>query len=215
MKKNIALELGAGRTTPVPLRLRNGFIKYTPLISSFLLAALFLYAAYNKLAVYKTFISQLKGSPAIKDTQTLFHWLTLISVSVIAGLVIYKPARIAALWAAFSMMVAYTLYNYIIAPGGYENFLAWFIPSLEIAIAATLLIPRTRVAGLWAAFGLMLVFSIYVYVLAHFYRFPGCSCGGIISQLNWKQHFYFNVGFTLLGGLALSLLPTPKTKLPD
>jgi uncharacterized membrane protein YphA (DoxX/SURF4 family) len=91
--------------------------------------------------------------------------------------------------------------------GGYENILAWLIPSLEIILAISLLFNRTRLKALWGAFFLMLLFTTYIFVLTHFFINPGCSCGGIISKLSWKGHFYFDLGFTLLAGMALSLMP--------
>lgn len=129
------------------------------LVAAFLLALLFGYAAYNKLIIYPTFVEQLKASPML---------------------------------------------------GGYENILSWFVPAIEIIIVALLLIKKTRLTGLYASFFLMLAFTVYVYVLPHFYKNPGCSCGGIIGEFTWKEHFWFNVGFTVLAGLALSLFPDYK-----
>lgn len=145
---------------------RNGLVgkifskKSVVLFSAFTLAVLFIYAAYNKLIIYNTFVSQLKSSPITK---------------------------------------------------GFENILAWAVPGLELLIAALLIIPRTRLAGLWSGFFLMLAFTIYIYVLPHFFKHPGCSCGGIISSFGFKEHFYFNLAFTLLGGLGVSL-HTPRKK---
>jgi hypothetical protein len=160
MKRNIALEWSAGKSFAAPLRLKRGFIKYTPIVISFLLAALFLYAAYNKLIIYQRFVQQLKQSPIL---------------------------------------------------GGYEGIFSWLVPGTEIVVAGLLILKRTRLAGLWAGFFLMLAFTAYVYVLPHFFKAPGCSCGGIISHFTWQQHFYFNLGFTLLAGLGLSLFPQTKT----
>jgi hypothetical protein len=90
---------------------------------------------------------------------------------------------------------------------GYQNILAWLVPSVEILLAVLLLFPRTRMPGLWGSFFLMLAFTIYVFVLPHFFEQHTCSCGGIISQLSWRGHFYFNLAFTLLAGTALTLFP--------
>lgn len=129
--------------------------------SIILLIILFIYAAYNKIAIYNTFVRQLEASP-----------------------VIGKSA-----W-----------------------FLAWFIPGIEILIALLLILKKTRLLGLYSSFYLMLVFTIYVYVIPHFFKSPGCSCGGIISSFTWKQHFWFNLGFTLLAGAGLVLSSTLKRR---
>lgn len=133
-------------------------------ISVILLAALFIYAAYNKLIIYDTFVQQLRLSPATK---------------------------------------------------GYENFLAWFIPGLEITIAILVLFSKTRIIGFYGAFFLMLAFTIYVYVLPHFFKDHACSCGGIINNFSWKEHFYFNLLFTLIAAAGLvmsSILRQQKTE---
>jgi len=96
---------------------------------------------------------------------------------------------------------------------GYENFLAWFVPSLEILLALSLLFKRTRLTALWGSFFLMLLFTVYVFVVPHFYQQHTCSCGGIISKLSWKGHFYMNLGFTLLAATAVSLFPYTRKQL--
>ena len=96
---------------------------------------------------------------------------------------------------------------------GYENILAWLVPATEISLALLLLINRTRLTALWGSFFLMLLFTVYVYVLPHFFKDVPCSCGGIISQLSWQGHFYFNLAFTFLSGIAVSLFPFTRKQL--
>ncbi len=84
----------------------------------------------------------------------------------------------------------------------YAGILAGMIPSMEIAIAILLIIPRTRQYGLWTGTGLMGIFTLYVaFILATMKELP-CSCGGVLQQLNWKEHLIFNSGFLLAGILA-------------
>jgi uncharacterized membrane protein YphA (DoxX/SURF4 family) len=80
--------------------------------------------------------------------------------------------------------------------------LAWLIPMLELAIVICLVIPTLKRIGLYASFILMSLFTIYVTYNAFFTTRAErpCTCGGIIEQMNWNQHFVFNVFFT---GLAL------------
>jgi len=131
-------------------------VKHLPVIASVALAALFSYAAYNKLIIYHTFVQQLSKSPVLH---------------------------------------------------GFENIFGWLVPATEILITALLLVKRTRLIGLWSAFFLMVLFTAYAFVVPHFFRQMTCSCGGIISQLSWKGHFYMNLGFTVLAALALSVYP--------
>ena len=84
----------------------------------------------------------------------------------------------------------------------YAGILAGMIPAMEIAIAILLIIPRTRQYGLWTGTGLMGIFTLYVaFILATMKELP-CSCGGVLQQLNWKEHLVFNSGFLLAGMLA-------------
>jgi hypothetical protein len=82
--------------------------------------------------------------------------------------------------------------------------LAWLLPLTELLTAGLLLFRPTRLAGLWAAFGLMALFSGYIaLVLSGFWDRVPCSCGGILSHLSWQAHFWFNLCFL---GIALTAL---------
>lgn len=91
-------------------------------------------------------------------------------------------------------------------PNFLTPFLVWAIPSLEIAIALTLIIERTRLVGLYASFVLMFLFTIYASaVLLHFFAWVPCSCGGVISKLNWRQHLVFNLFFVAISVIGIIL----------
>jgi uncharacterized membrane protein YphA (DoxX/SURF4 family) len=83
-----------------------------------------------------------------------------------------------------------------IAPG-----LAWALPFAEYLTAGLLLIPRWRRMGLYAALGLMLLFSGYIIAILSFSQHVPCSCGGVLASLSWKGHLLFNGAFT---GLAMA-----------
>jgi hypothetical protein len=73
------------------------------------------------------------------------------------------------------------------------------MPGVELIIAVMLLVPKTRLAGLWSSVGLMFLFTAYVFTIPMFFDHnKPCSCGGIISNLSWEQHFWFNLGFTCI-----------------
>jgi uncharacterized membrane protein YphA (DoxX/SURF4 family) len=85
-------------------------------------------------------------------------------------------------------------------------FVAWFIPITEILVALMLAIPRFRLAGLYASFSLMVMFTAYIVAILNFSSHIPCSCGGVLEKLGWTEHLFFNIGFTLiaLGGVILS-----------
>jgi uncharacterized membrane protein YphA (DoxX/SURF4 family) len=155
-----ALELSAGQRFAFMHRLKKGFIKYTPVVASYLLAALFLYAAYYKWKDYGGFEIQLGNAPLTKH---------------------------------------------------YAQTLAWLVPGLEILLAILLIVPRTRIIGLYGSFLLMFAFTTFVYLTLTKAKYHACGCGGIIDSFNWRQHLYFNLFFTFLPALAVYLLSLRQT----
>jgi len=87
----------------------------------------------------------------------------------------------------------------------FASWVSWGVPIIEILIALTLLIPRYRVAGLFAAFSLMILFTSYIIIILNFSSFVPCSCGGILEKLGWSEHLVFNLFFILLAVLGLLL----------
>ena len=79
------------------------------------------------------------------------------------------------------------------------------VPIAELLIAIILFFPQSRIIGLFAATGLMIVFSVYIgYMLLFAANLP-CSCGGVISDMSWHQHLVFNIIWILLGILSIWL----------
>ena len=87
----------------------------------------------------------------------------------------------------------------------YAEAVAVLVPTVEIAIAIALSITTTRYVGLLAAFGLMVMFTIYIIIILNYSAFIPCSCGGILSDLNWTQHLLFNIVCCFLALAALFL----------
>jgi putative oxidoreductase len=83
--------------------------------------------------------------------------------------------------------------------GDYAGLLSWSLPAVEIAVAILLLVPKTRLLGLYASTALMVLFTLYIgYMIAFTPKLP-CSCGGVLKEMTWKQHLFFNIFFSLLG----------------
>lgn len=85
-------------------------------------------------------------------------------------------------------------------------FAAWFIPISEIAIALMLAVPRFRIEGLYASFGMMVMFTAYILAILNFSAHIPCSCGGVLEQLGWTEHLIFNLGFVMLGLVGIILV---------
>jgi len=85
----------------------------------------------------------------------------------------------------------------------FAGYLAWLIPMIELLIAIFLIMPKYRLAGLFAGLGLMIMFTVYIYLILNYSSFIPCSCGGVLEKMNWKEHLYFNVGFCCLAIVGL------------
>lgn len=74
-------------------------------------------------------------------------------------------------------------------------FISWVLPVTEIAVAIFLIIPATRLYGLFASFILLILFTIYLSVMIITGLKLPCSCGGVVTYLTWKEHIIFNLFF--------------------
>jgi len=89
--------------------------------------------------------------------------------------------------------------------GSAGNIIAYVVPAAEITISALLIIPSTRKWGLAASLTMMLIFTSYLVFMIFYTDDLPCNCGGVISQLTWTQHIWFNSFFVLLGIVGFRL----------
>lgn len=83
--------------------------------------------------------------------------------------------------------------------------IAWLLPSTEFVVSILLFIPRFRLKGLYAALGLMVLFTGYIIFIMNFSQKLPCSCGGILEALSWSGHLIFNSVFVALAVVAIVL----------
>ena len=74
--------------------------------------------------------------------------------------------------------------------------LAVAIPLAELVIVLLLLFPATRLKGLYASAGLLVLFTGYLAGMLLFAPHLPCRCGGVISGMGWWAHVGMNVGLT-------------------
>jgi len=82
----------------------------------------------------------------------------------------------------------------------------YLLPSSELLIAGCLLFSWTRKMGLYSAGILFFLFILYSAATSfHLFsdRLP-CPCGGILTNLSWKQHIYLNSFLFLLTVLGMT-----------
>lgn len=76
---------------------------------------------------------------------------------------------------------------------------------MEYGLAFALLFFPLRRWLYWSLAGLMLVYSLYIYVILHFAIKLPCSCQGAFKSLSWQQHYLVNIG-VLLAAVGILLL---------
>lgn len=87
----------------------------------------------------------------------------------------------------------------------FADWLAILVPTVEILICLLILIPRFRLTGLFCAYALMVMFTVYIFIILHYTSFVPCSCGGVLEKMGWKEHMIFNLVFLSLAILAILL----------
>ncbi len=85
----------------------------------------------------------------------------------------------------------------------FAGWVAWTIPTIEILIALMLMTSRMRLIALMASYGLMTMFSTYIFIIANYSDFVPCSCGGILEKMTWNEHLVFNLSFCFLAVIAI------------
>lgn len=111
-------------------------------------------------------------------------------------------------YTAFSKIMEYEnfnrqLHNQTFSPDLAE-ILVWLIPTLEIITVLLLAFSKTRLIGLLFSTLLMGVFTTYILlVITGYYDRTPCSCGGVLNEMGWQTHFWFNLLF-----LSIAILGT-------
>jgi hypothetical protein len=82
---------------------------------------------------------------------------------------------------------------------------SWALPTVELTTAVLLLLPRTRLLGLYSAATLMTIFTLYLGYMILFTPNRPCVCGGVFRVLSWEEHLAFNIFFTLLCFTAIRI----------
>lgn len=92
----------------------------------------------------------------------------------------------------------------------YAIWIAWGVPFLEIMIAGLFLFPKFILTALYASFSLMSIFTAYIILVLKFSDSVPCSCGGVISALDWKEHLIFNYAFIAIAIIGILLIEKNK-----
>lgn len=90
------------------------------------------------------------------------------------------------------------------------RFISFALPMTELVVSALLFVPAARLLGLYASFGSMTVFTLYIGYMMLFASHLPCSCGGVLEQMSWSQHLVMNIVFIALSATAIKLYQSNK-----
>lgn len=90
------------------------------------------------------------------------------------------------------------------------GFISYALPVTELIVCALLFVSGTKLLGLYASFGLLTSFTIYIGYMILFAPNLPCNCGGVLEQMSWTQHLVFNIVFIALSATALRLNQSNK-----
>lgn len=89
----------------------------------------------------------------------------------------------------------------------FADFVSIAVISLEYILAWLLIFSNTRSLGFLFSFGLMVMFTTYIFIFLNYSDYIPCSCGGVIEELSWNQHLIFNGFLILLSATGFLLTP--------
>lgn len=89
--------------------------------------------------------------------------------------------------------------------GPIKEVLAIAIPAIELFLVVLLTLPKTRMAGLKGSFILLSGFTLYLIYMVSVAPTLPCTCGGVINQMSWTQHIFFNIAFIAMSAIAIRL----------
>lgn len=135
--------------------------------------------------------------------------LVEIIATLLISLFVYTGVSKLADYSTFSLQLSKSPF---ISP--LVKLVAWEIPTIELIAAFLLAIKNTKLLGLYISLFLMTLFTAYIYAMLHYSYYIPCSCGGILSAMNWDQHLVFNAVFTIIciAGILLETYPYHKTR---
>lgn len=111
------------------------------------------------------------------------------------------------IYAAFSKLLNHEVFKTQLSQSPFidqiASLVAWGIPVLLLCIAGLLFFRGLKLAGMYAALVLMLLFSLYIFAVINFASSIPCSCNGIIASLSWNEHLIFNVACIILAALGI------------
>lgn len=89
----------------------------------------------------------------------------------------------------------------------FSVWVAYGVPISELVLVTLLFFPRTQLVALYCSFSLMVLFTAYIIAILQFSDYVPCSCGGVLQNMTWTEHLWFNIFFIVLCAAAVLLYP--------
>lgn len=113
-------------------------------------------------------------------------------------------------YASFSKILDFENFQVQIAQSpllsAYAGIVSYSIIICELLIVILLIIPKYRIIGLYSSLGIMVAFTVYIYLILNFSDFIPCSCGGILEKMGWTEHLIFNFSCVFITAISIFLL---------
>lgn len=91
--------------------------------------------------------------------------------------------------------------------GAYAVWVTYGVLIFEFIVCLLLIFERSRFTGLIGAYTLMVLFTIYIFLILNFSDYVPCSCGGILETMDWNTHLIFNLICVAAGVIAILVNP--------
>ncbi|MBB5639040.1 hypothetical protein HDE68_004978 [Pedobacter cryoconitis] len=128
-----------------------------------------------------------------------------------------KPLIVEIICGGLSLLFAYTAFSKLadfedfkkqlkmqVFPQAIVEALLYLIPGIELSVVILMMIKGSRLIGLGLSVLLMALFTGYIaLVLSNYYDHIPCSCGGVLKNLGWQTHLWFNTFFLILSMVGL------------
>lgn len=134
-----------------------------------------------------------------KDVNRLKSYIVL--TVTIFFVVLFSYASISKLldFEKFQSQIAST-----ISPLSYAPLISSALIFSELLTALLLSLHQARLIGLYMCLGLMGIFTGYIYTILNYSQIVPCSCGGILQNMDWWTHLYFNIGCIIVLVIAIA-----------
>ena len=96
----------------------------------------------------------------------------------------------------------------------YADIISYIVLTAELVISGLLIFQTTRLLGLYLSMGMMVSFTVYIYIILNYSEFIPCSCGGILEKLGWTEHLIFNIVCILLALTSIIILEKLRKNKP-